>query len=147
MPKIEMAICAFVEIIIPDFDEWEIPDDYREVIKPHIASSPTHMYLPWPIEALSEAKDELSFSAMSGSLSEWVVTRKCHMYDKEEGLRIYIQTEEQEPENWKRPLNIYDILNAAKEGFMFESQKLITEVLHEAGLPSTIEVYEAIQKQ
>ena len=147
MPKIEMRIRALIEIVIDPFGEWIIPDDYRLAIKSHIGSSPTSMYLPWPVEAVPNNGDALMFTSLAFAVSDWVVTMRKYFYSKEGGLTVYIETEKNGAEHSERALEIGDILALAEEGFLLEDQTSITKVLETAGLPTTNDAFETQRGQ
>ncbi len=133
---------AFVEIWLPDLDRWNIPEDWKKVISPHVRSEPTWMSLQWPIEALPQVGDRLNFCGM-GEYSDCVVTKRRYVYRKDEGLRVIIETvlSDISSDVLQSTFRIRDILWAAEEGFMLESATSLAEVLAEAGLPSTAEEY------
>lgn len=147
MPPKDKPVHVYLEFTVPClFDyKWEIPDEYYEVIEPHIYSSPTAFYLPWPMEALPGVGDEITICSAPIGLFESVVKYRAFRFNGRE-INIYISMKEPSSEEMKRPLKIYGVLQCAETGFLFESQKPITDVLIAAGLPASQEDYEAWKK-
>lgn len=116
--------------IYSDVNEWDLPDEYYAAIENHWATNPTPLYISWPLIACPKnVGDEVSFSNLLQC--DYIVERFEYTFSRRNGITVFVVLI---PDGESRALDLDELLYAADEGFLFENESSIADVLREAGL-------------
>lgn len=131
MPKAQPKNLAFIEVIA-HFQNWNLPDEYRHVVMAHVASEPSFVYLPWPIDLIPCIGHKISIPAVCGPYADLVVEKIIYEYNGPRTIRVFISVKEPQIDPDKEHIGILKTL--AEAGFLFEDMKPMAPVFRKAKL-------------
>ena len=90
--KSEIPAAAYFAIKT-DANEWQLEEKYKRALSPYFVSSPTMLYLPWPVVLQPIVGRYCDFHGLPSPLNRLMVESVDYGYLKHRGVIAYYNTE------------------------------------------------------